>query len=143
VDCAPEGFSATTRAWSGRGRLVRSLPNSKCWPAPCHRGNSSSFEVDPVRYADALGEEGLTAYRDAVAAIDDAGSWAVRYAHERLAVLDRDIEKIVETVGGDLSIPYHFFRVAEAMAELGRDDLVLTSTLGRLSATRPGGAQDP
>jgi hypothetical protein len=86
------------------------------------------FEVDPVRYQKALGEEGLAAYRDAVDAIDDAGSFAVRYVRERLAVLDGDIETIVELAGGDLSNPYQFFRVAEAMVELERDDLVLEWT---------------
>ncbi len=83
------------------------------------------FEVDPVRYANALREEGLAAYREAIDAIDDAGSFAVRYARERLAVLNRDIETIIELAGGDLHVPYQFFRVAEAMAELGRDDLAL------------------
>ncbi len=86
------------------------------------------FEVDPVRYQKALGEEGLAAYREAVDAIDDAGSFAVRYVRERLAVLDGDIETIVELAGGDLSNAYQFFRVAEAMAELERDDLLLEWT---------------
>jgi hypothetical protein len=86
------------------------------------------FEVDPVRYQEGLGDAGLAAYREAVEAIDDAGSFGVRYARERLAVLDRDIETIVKLAGGDLSNAYQFFRVAEAMAELGRDDLVLEWT---------------
>jgi hypothetical protein len=93
------------------------------------------FEVDPVRYASALGGEGMAAYRDAIDAIDDAGSFAVRYARERLAVLDGDIETIVELAGGDLSVPYHFFRVAEAMAELGRDDLALEWTSRGIAET--------
>jgi hypothetical protein len=38
------------------------------------------FEVDPVRYQSALGEAGLAAYRDAVGARRDGGSFAVRYA---------------------------------------------------------------
>jgi len=38
------------------------------------------FEVDPVRYASALGEAGLAAYRDAVDARRDGDSFAVRYA---------------------------------------------------------------
>lgn len=83
------------------------------------------LEVDPVRYATGLGETGLVAYRHAVHEYEDPDSFAVRYARERLAVLDRDIETIVELAGGDLKVPYHFFRVAQAMSEIGRDDLAL------------------
>ena len=86
------------------------------------------FEIDPVRYAPALGESGLKAYRREVqrrrAAGDD--SFAAKYATERLAVLDGDVDLIVDLLGGDFSNPYHFIRVAEAMRELGRDDDVLT-----------------
>jgi hypothetical protein len=98
------------------------------WMVRFRLADQDFFEVDPVRYANALGDEGLAAYREAIDAIDDSGSFAVRYARERLAVLDRDIDTIVELAGGDLSVPYHFFRVAEAMAELGRDDLALEWT---------------
>lgn len=98
------------------------------WMIRFRFGDQDCFEVDPVRYRQALGAEGLAAYRDAVDAIDDAGSFAVRYVRERLAVLDGDIETIVELAGGDLSNAYQFRRVAEAMAELERDDLVLEWT---------------
>ncbi|MDA8287189.1 MAG: hypothetical protein M0014_01850 [Actinomycetota bacterium] len=87
------------------------------------------FEVDPVRYADALGELGLAAYRREVTQRVEAGggdSFAATYAQERLAVLDGDTEALVGLLGGDLSRPYQFIRVAEAMAELGRDDDVLS-----------------
>ena len=87
------------------------------------------FEVDPVRYADALGELGLAAYRREVKQRVEAGfgdSFAATYAQERLAVLDGDAEALVGLLGGDLSRPYQFIRVAEAMAELGRDDDVLS-----------------
>ncbi len=87
------------------------------------------FEVDPVRYADALGELGLAAYRREVKQRVGAGggdSFAARYALERLAVLDGDAEALVGLLGGDLSRPYQFIRVAGAMAELGRDDDVLS-----------------
>lgn len=52
-------------------------------------------------------------------------SFAAKYAEERLAVLDGDVDGIVRILGGDLSAPYQFIRVAEAMEELGRDDDVL------------------
>lgn len=87
------------------------------------------FEVDPVRYAGALGELGLAAYRREVKHRVEAGggdSFAATYAQERLAVLDGDTEALVVLLGGDLSRPYQFIRVAEAMAELGRDDDVLS-----------------
>ena len=83
------------------------------------------FEVDPVRYANALGERGLAAYREAVATHTGTDSFAVRYARERLAILDGDVDAIVKQLGGDLTTPYQFIRVAEAMAELGLDDEVL------------------
>lgn len=89
------------------------------------------FEADPVRYASALGEDGLAAYRAAVAAHRGGDSFAVRYARERLAILDGDVDAILKLLGGDLTNPYQFIRVAEAMAELGLEDEVLTwSTRG-------------
>ncbi len=84
------------------------------------------FEVDPVRYARALGEPGLAAYRRAIAARDGERLFAVRWARERLAVLDRDTPAIVTLLGGDLSNPHQFIRVCQAMAELARDDEVLS-----------------
>jgi hypothetical protein len=88
------------------------------------------FEVDPVRYADALGEEGLLAFRRAVERYGDGEErggrdFAVRWARERLAVLDGDGEEIVALLGGDLSGAHQFVRVCEAMGELGRDEEVL------------------
>ncbi|MGC8513767.1 MAG: hypothetical protein ACP5P1_12160 [Acidimicrobiales bacterium] len=87
------------------------------------------FEADPVRYADALGEVGLAAYRREVTQRIEAGggdSFAARYAQERLAIVEGDTETLVDLLGGDLSQPYHFIRVAEAMAELSCDDDVLS-----------------
>jgi hypothetical protein len=95
------------------------------WMVKFRFSDQDFFEVDPVRYARALGEDGLAAYREAVAAYAGADSFAVRYARERLAILDRDVDVIVKLLGGDLTSPYQFIRVAEAMAELGREDDVL------------------
>jgi hypothetical protein len=82
------------------------------------------FTVDPVRYAAALGDKGLTALRRAVEArsADFDPPFAVRYTVERLAVLDGDVDRIVMLLGGDLTAPYQYIRVAEAMLELDRDD---------------------
>ncbi len=85
------------------------------------------FFADPVRYAAALGDAGLAEYRKEVDRRSRATEppFAVRQAMERLAVLDGDIDAVIQLYGGDLSGPYHFIRVAEAMNELGRDDDVL------------------
>ena len=85
-------------------------------------------EIDPVRYRAALGENGLAAYRQAIEQRHADGSelFAVRWARERLAVLDGDTEAIVALLGGDLSAPHQFIAVCEAMAELGREDAVLS-----------------
>ena len=93
------------------------------------------FEVDPVRYASALGEDGIAAYRQAVAAQPGDDSFAASHARERLAVLDGDIDAIVTLLGGDLSTPHRFVRIAEAMAELGRDDDTLAWTARGIAET--------
>ncbi len=85
------------------------------------------FFVDPVRYADALGEAGLAAYRreaDQRSAV--SAGFAARHATERLAVLDGDVDRIIELMGGDLSAPHQFIQIAEAMGEIGRSDDVLS-----------------
>ena len=93
------------------------------------------FEVDPVRYASALGEDGIAAYRKAAAADPADDSFAAGYARERLAILDGDVDAIVKLFGGDLSTTYRFVRVAEAMAELERDDDVLAWTARGIAET--------
>jgi hypothetical protein len=94
------------------------------------------FEVDPVRYAGALGEDGLAAYRAAVAAHKDGDSFAAAYARERLAILDRDVEGLVELLGRDLASPHEFIRAAKAMRELGLDDEVLEWATRGVAQTR-------
>jgi hypothetical protein len=94
------------------------------------------FVIDPVAYVDALGEKGLVAYRKDVAKRSAASdvtplrrdlwgpfpSFAARYAAERLAVIVGDVDRLVELLGGDLTSPHQFTKVAEAMVELGRRD---------------------
>lgn len=89
------------------------------------------FEVDPVRYRTALGESGIAAYRQAIEQRHNDGSdlFAVRFARERLAVLDGDTDAILTLLGGALSAPHQFIAVCEAMAELGRDADVLSFAL--------------
>jgi hypothetical protein len=86
------------------------------------------FVVDPVRYVTALGDVGLAAYRREVTGRAVGGGerpFAVEYAIERLAVIDRDVPTLVEQLGGDLSHPHQFQRVAEAMVEIGDADAAL------------------
>ncbi len=98
------------------------------------------FELDPVAYLDALGDKGLDVYRREVAkrsrldhepADRPEGlrglyggfpSFAARYAAERLAIIDRDVDRLVELLGGDLANPHQFEQVAQAMIELGQVD---------------------
>lgn len=81
------------------------------------------FELDPVRYASALGAQGIATYRREVEKRSSGSDdFAARYAQERLAILDRDVDGVVRLLGGDLSAPYQYLRVAEAMVELGLED---------------------
>ncbi len=107
------------------------------------------FEVDPVAYAEALGEKGLKVYRREVAKRSDPAappdhrssnlrdfyggfpSFAAKFAAERLAIIDRDVDRLVELLGGDLASPHQFQRVAEAMVELGEvDDALMWARRG-------------
>ena len=94
------------------------------WMAKFTFEDQDFFVVDPVRYAAALGDRGLTAYRQEVTKRSAAAGdqFAPRYATERLAILDGDVDRVVELLGGDLSAPYQFIRVTEAMLELDRSD---------------------
>src|SRR5690606_11395469 len=94
------------------------------------------FEVDPVRYARALGDKGLAVYRRELAArSDEADRFASRYAAERSAFLDRDVAVLVEMLGGDLTSPYQFQRVAAAMLELELPDDALRWALDGIERT--------
>ena len=96
------------------------------------------FTVDPVRYAEALGDRGVQLFRAAIEKRPHTreNEFAVKYATQRLAILDGDAERVVELLGGDLSSPHQFIRVAEAMLELQRpDDAVSWARRGIESTT--------
>lgn len=98
-------------------------------------GDVDFFELDPVAYAPALGENGLAVYR---AKLDErraslpqqplqAPSWSVPDRHERwvlewndrrLAVLDHDIEAIIRTHAKDRKVAAWFQDTAEAFEEI-------------------------
>ncbi|WP_413452933.1 DUF6880 family protein [Georgenia phoenicis] len=105
-------------------------------------GDVDYFELDPVAYAPALGEEGLAMYRARLAEIADAlgplpagtERWDVPNRHERwvlewngrrLAVLDRDVEAIIRTHARDQKVAAWLQDAAEALAEIGAFDLAI------------------
>lgn len=72
------------------------------------------------------GERGLSAYRRAIEEREDGERvFAVRWARERLTILDGNGEAIVALLGGDPGAPHQFIRVCEAMVEFGREEEVL------------------
>ena len=55
------------------------------WMIRFRFGDQDYFDIDPVRYAAALGEAGMVAYRSTLEQIDDAGPYGLHYVRERLA----------------------------------------------------------
>ncbi len=108
------------------------------WMVKFRSDDQDFFETDPVRYAKALGDIGLAAFRREVQQRRKAGvadSFAIKYAEERLAVLDGDTQTIIRLLGGDLTAPYQFIRIAKAMEELGRNDDVLAWSIRGIAET--------
>lgn len=84
-------------------------------------GDVDYFEIDPVAYAAALGDAGISAYRNRLDAVRatlgpepaESDRWSVPDRHERwvldwndrrLAVLDRDIDAIIRTHARDRKV---------------------------------------
>lgn len=107
------------------------------WMAKFTFEDQDFFECDPVLYAGALGDDGVSAFRALVdkATANKPDSWTVRHVRERLAVLDGDVDQLVTMLGGDLSSPHQFIRVAEAMLELDRPDDALSWALRGIDST--------
>ena len=89
---------------------------------------------DPVPYADALGEKGLHLYREAaereLASADPSDHYSTagvhgRYVVERVAVIDRDPDAVVASFAHIERVSNREAEIAEAMREIGRDDLAL------------------
>ncbi|MCL1898172.1 MAG: hypothetical protein FWG16_05060 [Micrococcales bacterium] len=100
------------------------------------------FDLDPVAYAPALGEDGMAQYREALADFAStlgpkparSDTWSSAHAHQwyvlewndkRLAVLDRDVDQIIATHLGDAKVAVWFEDVAKALAEIGEYDLAI------------------
>jgi hypothetical protein len=82
------------------------------------------FAVDVRDYADVLGSKGLQRYRRELdkRAQAQPSDFRVRQARQNLALLDEDVDAIVELFGGDLSTPYHYQQVAEALRQIACPD---------------------
>jgi len=100
------------------------------------------FHLDPVAYAPALGDKGMTAYRARLAAIEaglgprrsEDQRWSGPHSHDwftldhiaqRLAVYDRDVEAIIRTHARDRRVAAWLQDTAEALAEIGETDLAI------------------
>ena len=105
-------------------------------------GEVDYFTLDPVAYADALGEPGMATYRARLTTIEEglgerpnsAQRWESGHSHERftldwnarrLAVLDRDIDAIIRTHARDRKVAAWFEGTAEALEEIGEIDLAI------------------
>lgn len=105
-------------------------------------GDVDFFELDPVAYAPALGEKGMTKYRTRLGEIADslepvpAGTerwnmpdgherWVLEWNERRLAVLDRDVEAIIRTHARDRKVAAWLQDTAEAFEEIGAIDLAI------------------
>lgn len=102
-------------------------------------GDVDYFEIDPVAYAPALGEQGMRAYRtrldDIEAGLGPRPSprdrWSTGHSHEwftldwnaqRLAVLDRDVDAIIRTHAKDREVAAWLHDTAKAFEEIGEID---------------------
>jgi len=102
----------------------------------------SAYEVllDALeRYADVLGQAGVARYRalaesewaklstpGAAGRSGEGRRWRVAYVMEQLALLDGDIDRLVEIKASDLSHAWTYVQIAELLAGAGRDDDALT-----------------
>ena len=98
------------------------------------------FELDPVAYAQALGEVGMASYRKRLAEVEaklgprPADRWQSVHSHEwftldwnaqRLAVFDHDIDAIIRTHAKDRKVAAWLEDTAEAFEEIGEIELAI------------------
>ena len=112
------------------------------------------FHLDPVAYAPALGERGMSTYRDRLAEIgarlgsrpSEDEKWSSPHSHEwllldlnerRLAVYDRDVNAIIRTHARDRRVAAWLHETAQALAEIGEINLAIE--WARQAAEFPGG----
>ncbi|CAN5164514.1 hypothetical protein BH11ACT6_BH11ACT6_33290 [soil metagenome] len=105
-------------------------------------GDVDYFTLDPVAYAEALGDAGIAHYRARLQEREDAlgprpadkdefssGQYHERFTLEwnaqRLAVLDRDVDAIIRTHARDRHVAAWFHDTAKAFEEIGEFDLAI------------------
>ena len=105
-------------------------------------GKVDYFELDPVAYAPALGEAGITLYRtrlDDIAnqlgpkplddqpwsATDSHIRWVLDWNERRLAVFDHDVEAIIRTHARDQKVAAWLHDTALAFEEIGQISLAI------------------
>lgn len=104
-------------------------------------GDVDYFELDPVAYAEALGEKGMAAYRARLNGVRGTLSpdpsdplardperherWVLEWNDRRLAVLDHDVEAIIRTHARDRKVAAWFQDTAEAFEEIDEIDLAI------------------
>lgn len=105
-------------------------------------GDVDYFELDPVAYAPALGENGMKAYRRRLREVEanlgprpsEEDRWTSSHSHDwftldwnaqRLAVLDHDIDAIIRTHAKDRRVAAWLEDTAEAFEEIGEIDLAI------------------
>ena len=95
------------------------------------------FDLDIVEYADALGPDGVAAYRREVEKIlaKRPEDWSAGHALKRVAVAEGDPDQIVAVVGGDLAGPHAYLALVDALAHAGHDGLALRYALEGLQGT--------
>lgn len=107
------------------GRAERPTPPAAlgAWLAEVQLTGPERAAVRIARYAAALGEDGLAAYREAVLRRwrQAPGDLRVRHAREDLARHDRDVPALVEVIGGGLRRPGQYARLARALSDIGAD----------------------
>lgn len=113
------------------------------WLVAATYGDDWFSPPDPVPYVEALGERGVRLYRDAaireLAASDPTQPYSTalshgRFAVERLAVIDRHPDAVVASFAHIERASYREAEIAEAMREIGRDDLALEHARAGLAA---------
>ena len=105
-------------------------------------GDVDYFELDPVAYAPALRESGMATYRARLKEIEAGlgprpsadARWTSPHSHEwftldwnaqRLAVLNHDIDAIIQTHAKDRKVAAWLEDTAEAFEEIGEIDLAI------------------
>lgn len=105
-------------------------------------GDVDYFSIDPIAYAPALGDKGMTAYRTRLAerraalgpTPAESDAWLAPFGHERfvldwndrrLAVFDRDVDAIIRTHARDRRVAVWLHDTARAFEEIGEIDLAV------------------